>query len=98
MKVTAKPAYVGFIRLTVSGIANRIGYTYDDIEEIKIAVSEACSNVVYHAYQDQEGMISIRFEICSDHLKVTIADNGCSFDVDSFRERLSPVDKNMPVS
>lgn len=96
MKVPAKPEYVGVIRLTVSGIANRIGYTYDDIEDIKIAVSEACSNVVDHAYKD-DGYISIRFQIFSDYLKVVVADNGCSFDIESFRERLGPVDANMPV-
>lgn len=97
MKVPAKPEYVGVIRLTVSGIANRIGYTYDDIEDIKIAVSEACSNVVHHAYKD-EGYISIRFQIYSDQLKVIVADNGSSFDIEAFRKRLGPVDKNMPVS
>jgi len=37
IKVPAKPDYIGVIRLTLSGIANRIGYTYEEIEDIKIA-------------------------------------------------------------
>ncbi|MCY8471546.1 anti-sigma B factor RsbW, partial [Bacillus haynesii] len=34
------------IRLTLSGIASKMGYSYDDIEDLKIAVSEACTNAV----------------------------------------------------
>ena len=40
IKIPAKPDYIGVIRLTLSGICNRIGYTYEEIEDIKIAVSE----------------------------------------------------------
>lgn len=97
MRVPAKPEYVGVIRLTVSGIANRIGYTYDDIEDIKIAVSEACSNVVEHAYEEG-GLITISFQVFDNRLEVIVADNGMSFDIESFRSRIGPVDKNMPVS
>ena len=50
MKIPAKPDYLGVIRLTLSGIANRMGYTYEEIEDIKIALSEACTNAVQHAY------------------------------------------------
>jgi serine/threonine-protein kinase RsbW len=97
MRVPAKPEYVGVIRLTVSGIANRIGYKYDDIEDIKIAVAEACTNVVEHAYQGG-GIITISFHVFTDRLEVVVTDSGSSFDLESFRERLGPVDTNMPVS
>lgn len=33
MKSPAKPEYVGIIRLTLSGIASKMGYSYDDIED-----------------------------------------------------------------
>lgn len=97
MKVPAKPEYVGVIRLTVSGIANRIGYTYDDIEDIKIAVAEACTNVVEHAYEG-EGLVTVSFQVYSNRLEVVVADSGCSFDLDSFKEKLGPVDADMPVT
>lgn len=54
MKVPAQPEYVGIIRLTLSGVASRMGYTYDEIEDLKIAVSEACTNAVQHAYKEDK--------------------------------------------
>ena len=40
MKIPSKTDYIGVIRLTLAVIANRMGYTYKEIEDIKIAISE----------------------------------------------------------
>lgn len=55
MKIPAKAEYVGVIRLTLSGIASRMGFTYELIEDLKIATSEAVTNAVQHAYKANEG-------------------------------------------
>ena len=60
VRIPAKPQFVSVIRLTVSGLANRIGFGYDEIEDLKIAASEAITNVVHHAYEtEDEGEIVI---------------------------------------
>jgi len=97
MKVPAKPEYVGVVRLTVSGIANRLGYAYDDIEDIKIAIAEACTNVVDHAYET-EGMIYISFRISPESLEVMVADNGQSFNMDNMNGKFAPLDTTKPIS
>ncbi|WP_078551284.1 anti-sigma B factor RsbW [Bacillus alkalicellulosilyticus] len=97
MKVPAKPEYVGVIRLTVSGIANRIGYSYDEIEDIKIAVAEACTNVVDHAYEE-EGLIRVSFHVYEDRLEVVVADQGQSFDVEEIRSTMGPVSADAKVT
>ncbi|MGV3487465.1 MAG: anti-sigma B factor RsbW, partial [Tuberibacillus sp.] len=38
LTIPAKPDYIGVVRLTISGIASRMGFLYDDIEDIKVAV------------------------------------------------------------
>lgn len=82
MKSPAKPEYVGIIRLTLSGIASKMGYSYDDIEDLKIAVSEACTNAVQHAYKlDKSGEVSVRFGVFEDRLEIVVADQGDSFDI-----------------
>ncbi len=97
MKVPAKPEYVGVVRLTVSGIANRLGYSYDEIEDIKIAVAEACTNVVDHAYE-KEGIIAISFRASPDCLEIMVADNGQSFNMDELNGKLGPLDATKPVA
>ena len=39
MEISANPDFVSIIRLTTSGIANKIGFSIDDIEDMKVAVS-----------------------------------------------------------
>jgi serine/threonine-protein kinase RsbW len=91
IKIPAKPDYVGVARLVVSGVANRMGFSYDDIEDVKLAVAEACTNSVDHAYIDNEGEIEVRCSICPDRLQVEVIDHGHSFDISEVEERTGPL-------
>ncbi|PYZ95469.1 anti-sigma B factor RsbW [Alteribacter lacisalsi] len=100
IKLPAKPEYVGVVRLTVSGIANRLGYSYDDIEDIKIAVAEACTNVVNHAYKntkDDQAVMTVGCGVHEDRMEIMVADQGESFDVDKLKKNLGPVSGDQPV-
>jgi serine/threonine-protein kinase RsbW len=91
VKMPAKPEYVGVIRLTLSGIASRMGYVYEEIEDLKIAVSEACTNAVHHAYQtNDDGEIIVGFGVYSNKLEIMIADNGKSFNFQEVKNKLGP--------
>ncbi|WLD93669.1 anti-sigma B factor RsbW [Alkalihalobacillus sp. AL-G] len=92
MTIPAKADYVGVARLTVSGIANRMGYTFDEIEDIKIAVSEAITNAVNHAYGEEvEGYIQLTYGIFDDKLEITVRDTGKSFNVEEATKAMGPV-------
>ncbi|MBU9723806.1 MULTISPECIES: anti-sigma B factor RsbW [Bacillaceae] len=99
MKMPAKPEYVGVVRLTVSGVANRLGYTYDDIEDIKIAVAEACTNVVNHAYEDGEkdAFMRVTCGVYDNRLELMVADKGGDTDVDAFKNGKGPIKKDQPI-
>ncbi|MCM3570988.1 anti-sigma B factor RsbW [Neobacillus mesonae] len=98
MKIPAKPEYVGVIRLTLSGITSRMGYTYEEIEDMKIAISEACTNAVQHAYNDDEGgEIVIGFGIYQDKLEIMVADYGKSFNFTKTKEELGPYTQSSTV-
>ncbi|GAA0431692.1 anti-sigma B factor RsbW [Lentibacillus halophilus] len=91
MRVPAKADYVGIVRLSISGIANRIGFTYDEIEDLKIAVSEAITNAVDHAYQEGDnGEVSVGFGVYDDRLEVMVADHGGSFDLNDVKGGIGP--------
>lgn len=97
MKVPAKAEYVGVVRLTVSGIANRIGYSYDEIEDIKLAVAEACTNVVNHAYEGDSGYMVIGCRVFQDRIEIMVADSGQSFSFDKVQGEVGPFRYNQPV-
>lgn len=92
IKVPAKAEYVGVIRLTVSGIANRMGFSYDAIEDLKVAISEATTNVVAHAYDNAEsGELNLGFGVYKDKLEIMISDQGESFNLEDIKNRIGPV-------
>lgn len=79
MEISANPEYVGIIRLTTSGIANKVGFSIDDIEDMKVAVSEACTNAIKHSSDDR---FYITFNILDNGLNIEIKDNGIGCNID----------------
>lgn len=102
MKVPAKAEYVGVIRLSISGIASRVGFSYEAIEDMKVAVSEAMTNVVSHAYEkDEAGDVTLGFGIYEDRLEVMVSDQGESFKFEDIKNRIGPlseVEEEQPAS
>ncbi len=50
LKLPTKSEYVSVARLTASVVANNMGFDIESIEDIKVAVGEACNNAVLHAH------------------------------------------------
>lgn len=69
LKLPFKAKYVSVARLTVSGIANRLGFDIDLIEDIKVAVAEICNNFVNIGSEKAENY-DIVFIICEDKLSI----------------------------
>ncbi|MBA4496005.1 anti-sigma B factor RsbW [Paenactinomyces guangxiensis] len=91
LTIPAKPDYVGIVRLAVSGVANRMGFSYDEIEDLKLAVAEACTNAVDHAYCGGEGEIEVSCNIFANRLEIAVIDRGNSFDVREVEKRTGPI-------
>ncbi len=60
------------VRLAAAGVAGRTTLSFDDIEDLKIAVSEACTAAILGG--DQQ--IRVRFEVAPDRLDIGIAQGG----------------------
>ncbi|ARJ51962.1 anti-sigma B factor RsbW [Staphylococcus lutrae] len=96
MRVPASAEYVSLIRLTLSGVFTRVGAHYDDIEDAKIAVSEAVTNAVKHAYKGkkEKGYIHVCFEVSSNRIKIVVSDQGDSFNYQETKQNLGPYQDN----
>lgn len=92
LTIPANADYIEIVRLTLYGIANRMGFSFEDIEDLKVAVSESCNNAVLHAYSEMDdAKVDIEFGIKEDALSITIKDHGTSFNYNETVKRSVPL-------
>ncbi len=79
------------MELTATQTAEAVGHFMklqpDRIEEVKLALIEACINAIEHS-QSKDGRLQIDFEITTEALTIVIADRGHGFDVKTVQEQL----------
>ena len=71
-----RPENVALVRQALGGLANSMGIHESLLADIKTAVSEACNNVVLHAYADESGPLEVF--VCPDahEIEVVVRDEG----------------------
>ncbi len=80
LRLPARQENVGVVRVAVAAFASGLPFTLPELEELRVAVSEAAGNVVLHAYGYPEeaagGEIAVRARIAGGALTVEVADTG----------------------
>jgi serine/threonine-protein kinase RsbW len=79
LTIPAKPEYITLSRLALVGLGRVRPFSEDTLADVKLALTEACSNSVRHAYGDDGGHVDISFELLDDRLIVEVADDGSGF-------------------
>lgn len=84
LEVPAQPAFVGVARSVVAAVASALdGIDDGRLEDLRVAVSEACTNAVEaHRRDAVDERIVVRCITTDDHLEVRIEDSGSGFDAD----------------
>ncbi|MGH2971640.1 MAG: ATP-binding protein [Gaiellaceae bacterium] len=83
LRIPAKPEYIALGRLALTGLAQARGLDSDTMGDLKLALTEAVSNSVRHAYEGEgEGQVEIRYELRADRMTVEVVDDGAGFDPD----------------
>src|SRR5579863_3579411 len=74
---------VGIVRTAITNTLKLLGIGDDCIEDIRLAVSEACTNVIEHAGNDDEYEISVRIDdsFCS----IRVRNTGHGFDASALK-------------
>jgi serine/threonine-protein kinase RsbW len=80
LTIPARAEYIGLTRLALIGLSRVRGFPDDLLADLKLAITEACSNCVRHAYPDGAGTVEIVYELRPDRLVVEVADDGAGFD------------------
>lgn len=87
LTVSASTEYLSNVRDFVATHARHFGFRKEDIEDIRLAVDEAFTNVVKHAYQnDSSQKVYIRIGSSGNEFWISITDHGKSFDPSTYKE------------
>jgi serine/threonine-protein kinase RsbW len=81
LTIPAKPEYITLGRLALTGIARLRSepLSQEVLGDLKLALTEACTNSVRHAYGETEGVVEIVYELHADRLVVEVSDRGEGF-------------------
>jgi serine/threonine-protein kinase RsbW len=83
LRIPAKPEYIALCRLALTGLAQARALDSDTVADLKLALTEAVSNSVRHAYGTPgEGQVDIRYELSAERICVDVIDDGDGFDPD----------------
>jgi serine/threonine-protein kinase RsbW len=81
LTIPAKAEYITLGRLALTGIARLRSepLPLEVLGDLKLALTEACTNSVRHAYEHGEGQVEIVYELYNDRLVVEVTDHGEGF-------------------
>jgi serine/threonine-protein kinase RsbW len=80
LSIPAKAEYIALVRLALSGLSRLRPLSEEALGDLKLAVTEACTNSVRHGYAGRDGTVDIVYELQPDRLVVEVADDGPGFD------------------
>lgn len=85
LEIPSKPQFVSLCRLALTAICREHQFADDEIADLKLAITEACSNSIRHAYDEDEvddgtPRVFVTYEMQGDRLLVEVRDHGRGFD------------------
>jgi serine/threonine-protein kinase RsbW len=89
LELDSRPETLTLVRGVLAGVAELIGLDPELLDDLKTAVSEACNNVVMHAYDGEPGPLGVRLYIEPEAIEVVVEDQGCGL------PPLAPADESM---
>jgi serine/threonine-protein kinase RsbW len=76
LHVHSRPHTLTIVRGMLSGVAEQLAMDPELLDDLKTSVSEACNNVVLHAYQGEPGPMAVRLFVDDEGILVSVQDRG----------------------
>src|SRR3712207_683565 len=76
INLPARPEGVGVVRQALSGVTDALDFEEAILADMKMAVTEACTNVVVHAYEEDDGTLEVEMRAAEDGLTIVVRDQG----------------------
>ncbi|MDI6828892.1 MAG: ATP-binding protein [Armatimonadota bacterium] len=92
LRIPCKPEFVSVARLAILGVASRMQLSYDEVEDVRLAVGEACTTAVERAKMAEKTgtYIDIRSEISNSKLTIEVEDEIPAAEIPPSEEAASP--------
>ena len=87
MTIPSVLAFVRLPRVAIAGLATRSGFSYDEVEDLRLAVGEVCQVLLDGA--DRDGTLTIAFTVERGHMAVEVTSDGPAGRHDGESERLA---------
>ncbi|HVF21380.1 MAG TPA: anti-sigma regulatory factor [Mycobacteriales bacterium] len=71
LRLPASGAYLSVLRTAAAGLASRLDFTIDDIEDLKIAIDEACAMLLPRGVEGAD--LTCRFDLHDDVLDIAVS-------------------------
>lgn len=69
LAVPAMPEFLRLVRVTAAGLGSRLGFSYDQVEDLRLAIDELCFGLT--GANGRPGTVQVRFVLHDDALEVT---------------------------
>jgi len=81
LTIPAKAEYITLVRLALTGLSRLRPFSDETLADLKLALTEACSNSVRHAYRQGagDGEVEILYELYDDRVAIEVVDDGEGF-------------------
>ena len=87
LELQSRPESVALVRSVIRTVARAVELDRGLIDDMRTAVSEACNNVVLHAYPAADGPLIFALAVHSDTIEVVVRDHGCGMRPGCMRNR-----------
>lgn len=68
LHVPATPEYLRLARVTATGLASRLGFTFDEVEDLRLAIDELCFTLI--GSKGRTGTVALSYELRADGLEI----------------------------
>jgi len=86
--IPSEPKFLKIVRAAMNHLGETMGFSQDDINNITLAVDEACSNIIKHAYEGLKGLpIQVVCYLYEDRIEILLRDSGKKADVNEIKSR-----------
>ena len=99
LEFLSRSANEAFARIAVASFASQLDPTIEEIADIKTSVSEAVTNAIIHAYDNNDGIIKVHSKLFEDEIEIEIVDMGKGIeDIDEAKTPLYTTKGNLERS